>query len=255
MLRKFIDRLKPAPGAPAPQAPEGMRLYVVGDVHGRLDLLRILADVIATDAATADGRQVGTIFLGDYVDRGPDSAGVLEAWSRGDFPTPIVALRGNHEEVLLKFLDDASVLDNWRKFGGLETLHSYGVPVGEAMRGGGYDRAREAFAAAFPAAHLDFLRQTPASLALGDYFFAHAGVRPGVPLEAQVSDDLLWIREDFLRHEGAYGKVVVHGHTPVEKPDLRANRINIDTGAYMSSVLSAVVLENESRRILSTRKL
>ena len=198
--------------------------------------------------------EVGTIFLGDYVDRGPDSAAVLEALSSGAFPTPIVALRGNHEEVLLKFLDDERVLDSWRNFGGLETLHSYGVPVAEAMRGGGYDKARETFLRALPEGHLRFLQQTLLSTSLGDYFFAHAGVKPGVPLDRQISNDLLWIREEFLRYDGGYGKVVVHGHTPVEKPDVRRNRINIDTGAYASSTLTALVLEGDERRFLSTRR-
>lgn len=253
MLNKILGRMKPA-AAPAPRAPDNLRLYVIGDVHGRLDLLESLASLIDQDRRQSPTREVGTILLGDYVDRGRDSAGVLDKLSRGDFPTPIIALRGNHEEVLLKFLEDENVLETWRKFGGLETLHSYGVPVAEAMRGAGYDRAREALVRALPPMHLEFLRQTATSVTFGDYFFTHAGVRPGVPLEAQVSDDLLWIREDFLRHDGAYGKVVVHGHTPVEKPDLRANRINVDTGAYMSSVLSAVVLEDETRRILSTRR-
>jgi serine/threonine protein phosphatase 1 len=254
MFRKILKRLTSSEAPAAPRAPEGMRIYVVGDVHGRLDLLDILADRIEADARSAQGLDVGTIFVGDYIDRGPASAAVLEKLSSSAFPTPIIALRGNHEEVLLKFLDDENVLDSWRNFGGLETLHSYGVPVADAMRGGGYDKAREAFLRALPAKHLEFLQQTLLSTQLGDYFFAHAGVKPGVPLDQQVSNDLLWIREEFLRHEGAFGKVVVHGHTPVEKPDFRHNRINVDTGAYASSTLTALVLEGDQRRALSTRR-
>jgi serine/threonine protein phosphatase 1 len=253
MFSKILKRLSPAP-APAPRVQDNLRLYVIGDVHGRLDLFNNLAARIEADARTAHGMDVGTIFLGDYVDRGPDSASVIDALSRDAFPTPIVALRGNHEEILLKFLEDENVLDSWRNFGGLETLHSYGVPVTEAMRGGGYDKAREAFARALPPEHLQFLQQTLLNTEFGDYFFAHAGVKPGVPLENQVAGDLLWIREEFLRYDGAHGKIVVHGHTPVEKPDVRPNRINVDTGAYASSTLTALVLEGDQRRFLSTRR-
>jgi serine/threonine protein phosphatase 1 len=254
MFKTIFQRLGMPAAPPAARTPDNLRLYVVGDVHGRIDLLNDLAARIANDAASAAGLNVGTIFLGDYVDRGPGSAAVLEALSRGDFPTPIIALRGNHEEVLLKFVEDEGILESWRNFGGLETLHSYGVPVTEAMRGDGYDTAREAFLRALPQGHLDFLQQTRLNVSFGDYFFVHAGVKPGVPLDQQVSNDLLWIREEFLRFEGSHGKVVVHGHTPVEKPDMRHNRINVDTGAYASSTLTALVLEGEQRRFLSTRR-
>jgi len=227
-----------------------MRLYAIGDVHGRLDLLRAAAERIAVDMAPAQGIEGRTILLGDYVDRGPHSAGVIEFLSSGAFPTPVVTLRGNHEEVFLKFLEDASVLDSWRKFGGLETLHSYGVPVAAAMRGGGYEEARRALLELIPPSHIEFLAATKPSISFGDYFFCHAGVRPGVPLDRQVTDDLFWIREDFLRHEGAYEKTIVHGHTPVEAPELRRNRINIDTGAYVSSKLTVLALEEDHQRIL-----
>ena len=252
MLKKFLGKLSAKESRPAPRLPDGMRLYAIGDIHGRLDLLGALAERITSDLASAAHLDVGAIFLGDYVDRGAHSAGVIDLLSSGRFPVSHVALRGNHEEIMLKFLDDENVLDSWRKFGGLETLHSYGVPVAEAMRGGGYDRAREALLRELPQSHLDFLHATTPSIAFGDYFFAHAGVRPGAPLDRQVPEDLLWIREDFLRHEGSFGKIVVHGHTPVERPDERPNRINIDTGAYASGRLTALVLEGETRRFLST---
>lgn len=231
--------------------PPELRLYVVGDVHGRLDLLTELEERIKRDLATAPV-QVLTIFLGDYIDRGPDSAGVIERLSAEAFATPIRTLRGNHEETLLKFLNDASILDSWRDYGGLETLHSYGVNVGEAMRGAGYERAQSLLASALPAHHKRFLENTEISFSIGDYFFCHAGVRPGVALDQQRADDLLWIRDDFLRFGGFFGKVVVHGHTAVLQPDVRANRINIDTGAYASSILTALVLEGGERRFLST---
>lgn len=250
-LSRLTQLLKNSPVA-APALPAGLRLYVIGDVHGRLDLLDRLSAHIDADAAGAAG-DVLTIFLGDYIDRGKDSAGVIERLSGGDFPTPICALRGNHEEILLRFLEDESLLESWRKYGGLETLHSYGVDVGEAMRGRGYDAARASLLARLPEAHLHFLQKTRLWAAHGDYFFAHAGIRPERPLSAQTADDLLWIRDEFLRFPGKLEKIVVHGHTPVEAPDIQANRINIDTGAYLSSVLTALVLEGADRRFIQAR--
>ena len=233
-----------------PSVPAGTRLYAIGDVHGRLDLLNELEHLISRDLATAPSR-VLTVFLGDYVDRGRESAGVLERLSSRDFCTPTCFLRGNHEEVFLQFFSDPSVLGSWRKFGGLETLHSYGVNVGEAMRGASYDVAQAALMDVLPARHRQFLEATLPSFTLGDYFFCHAGVKPGVDLEFQVSRDLFWIREEFLQYEGFFGKVVVHGHSPTPEPELKSNRINVDTGAYASSILTAVVLEGETRRFLA----
>jgi serine/threonine protein phosphatase 1 len=246
-LTRIFDKKKVAP----PSVPEGMRIYAIGDVHGRLDLLTELEHQISRDLATAPA-DVLTIFLGDYVDRGKDSAGVLERLSAVEFCTPICALRGNHEEVFLQFLSDASVLDSWRKFGGLETLHSYGVNVTDAMRGAGFDRAQAALLEALPPHHQQFLEKTRLSFTLGDYFFCHAGAKPGIGLELQTAKDLLWIREEFLRFEGAFGKIIVHGHSPTADPEVKTNRINVDTGAYASSVLTALVLEGETRRFLST---
>jgi serine/threonine protein phosphatase 1 len=247
---RFFRRANREP-VKAPSIPAGRRLYVIGDIHGRLDLLLMLERQIELDLATAPD-EVTTIFLGDYVDRGKDSAGVLEKLSSGSFCTPIVALCGNHEEVFLQFLEDASVLASWRQFGGLETLHSYGVDVSEAMRGVGFDEAQRALADALPTRHREFLDRTLLSFELGDYFFCHAGVRPGVALNAQVRHDLLWSRSEFLDFPGSFGKIVVHGHTPKADPEVRPNRINVDTGAYASSVLTALVIEGEGRRFLST---
>jgi serine/threonine protein phosphatase 1 len=236
----------------AASLPEGLRVYAIGDIHGRLDLLSDLAHQIDDDLQTASGIAI-TIFLGDYVDRGPNSAGVIECLARGNFPTEFMALRGNHEDVMLKFLDDSSVLSSWRNFGGLETLHSYGVDVGPAMRGVGYESLRLDLLERMPEWHRQFLDATVLSASFGDYFFCHAGARPGVPLEQQEARDLLWIRNEFLDFQGNWDKVVVHGHTPVAEPDTQPNRINIDTGAFASSVLTAIVLEGSRRRFLSTR--
>lgn len=250
-LSRLKQFLKPAPKASA-SIEAGLRLYVIGDVHGRLDLLDDLSKQIAADLDDAPA-DVLTIFVGDYIDRGRESAGVIDRLNRGEFPTPFHALRGNHEEILLKFLEDESVLESWRKFGGLETLHSYGVDVSEAMRGRGYDSARKRLLELMPETHRRFLEGTDLFATHGDYFFVHAGVRPGVPVHLQNADDLLWIREEFLRFRGQFDKVVVHGHTPVDAPDVQANRINVDTGAFATSVLTALVLEGADRRFLQTR--
>ena len=249
----FFSRLKRAfewspPAAAA--APQGMRIYAVGDVHGRDDLLSDVARRIEADLA-AEPRKAVTVFIGDYVDRGPQSAAVIERLAGGRFPTPVSALRGNHEEMFLQFLEDPATLSEWRRNGGLETLRSYGVEVVAAMRGEAFVEARKALLAALPATHLQFLREARLSVSYGDYFFCHAGVRPGVALENQRAEDLMWIRDGFLRFERPFGKVVVHGHTPVAAPEVRANRINIDTGAFATSVLTCLVLEGTERRFLT----
>ncbi|WP_051948777.1 metallophosphoesterase family protein [Methylosinus sp. PW1] len=229
--------------------PPNLRIYAVGDIHGRADLLDTLARRIEAELDTAPAETL-TIFLGDYVDRGLQSSTVVEWLSRRDFPTSFIALRGNHEEIFLRFLEDESVLEGWRKFGGVETLHSYGVDVSSVMRGRNYEEARRALTARLPDHHLQFMLETPLTASFGDYFFCHAGVKPGVPLAQQKAEDLLWIREEFLSFEGGWGKVIVHGHTPVSEPDIQPNRINVDTGAFATSVLTAVVLEGDSRRML-----
>ena len=240
-----LERRQPA------SLPEGLRIYAVGDVHGRLDLLETLARRIEADLRNSPALAV-TVFLGDYVDRGPDSAGVLDRLARGDFPTEFLALRGNHEEVMLGFLENPDILESWRNYGGLETLHSYGIDVLPALRGMGYQEMRDSLLERLPTSHLNFLRETAHSTTFGDYFFCHAGARPGTPLDQQTPRDLLWIREEFLEFRGAWDRVVVHGHTPVDEPELLATRINVDTGAFASSILTAVALEGSERRIIST---
>ena len=207
--------------------------------------------MIGVDLTTGSIDEALTIFLGDYVDRGPDAATVLERLSCCDFPTPIMPLRGNHEEMLVGFLRDAEALSGWRQYGALETLHSYGVQVADVMRGAGFEAARQEFAAKLPPHHLRFIQNTATHAAIGDYFFCHAGVRPGVQLDQQSEHDLLWIRDEFLEHPSSFGKVVVHGHTPVEAPDFRPNRINIDTGAFATGRLTCLVLEDTTKRVLA----
>jgi serine/threonine protein phosphatase 1 len=236
----------------APQLSETGRLYVIGDIHGRSDLLDRMVEAIARDLESAPASDCLTVTLGDYIDRGPDSKGVLERLARNPFPTDFVALKGNHEALLVGFLRDPAVAGHWRRLGGLETLHSYGVAVGELMMGRNYDQGRDALAAALPPAHEKFLASLQLSLTVGRYFLCHAGVRPGVPLARQSEDDLLWIRDEFLDSGSDFGKIIVHGHTPIEAPEMRPNRINIDTGAFMTGRLTCLVLDQERVRFLST---
>ncbi len=226
--------------------------YLVGDIHGRLDALDRIADAIASDMSTHGVVNATTITLGDYVDRGPHSRSVLDRLARNPFSTPYIALRGNHEWMLERFLADPSVALQWRHLGGLETLHSYDVAVDRVMLGKGFDEAAERLRAAMPAQHLDFLASLENSLDLGSYFVCHAGVRPGVPLDRQSSEDLLWIRDVFLQSALNFEKIVIHGHTPVEWPEVLSNRINIDTGAYLTGRLTCLVLDRGVRRFLFT---
>jgi serine/threonine protein phosphatase 1 len=231
-----------------PRVPDGARVYAIGDIHGRADLLERLLAAVDREQLQAPAR-ISIVFVGDYVDRGPESARVIELVATA-FPKVTTALRGNHEEMFMRFLGDSTVLGDWRRYGGLETLHSYGIDVSQVMRGDGFDVARASLDRVLPAHHRAFLEATTASVSIGDYFFCHAGVRPGVPLEQQIADDLYRIREPFLSYRGTFGRVVVHGHTPVESPDVRANRINIDTGAFATSRLTCLVLEGDQIRFL-----
>ena len=226
-----------------PRLPEGQRIYALSDIHGCADLLERAFDRIDSDVARHRVARVSLVFLGDYVDRGLDTCRTLDILLDRTRDRPSVFLKGNHEEVLLGFLQDPTLLQDWQQFGGLQTLISYGLkpslnPSGAEI----YDLAR-GFAAALPPVHRQFLERLVPSFTCGDYFFAHAGVRPGVPLDQQAEQDLLWIRDEFLTSQRNFGKFVVHGHTPVKEPDLRTHRLNIDTGAYATGRLTLLRLQ------------
>jgi serine/threonine protein phosphatase 1 len=232
--------------------PAGEVVYAIGDIHGRLDLLHELLTLIEQDSAAVGKARKTLIFVGDYVDRGPDSRGVVELLS-ARLPDEFDAhfLKGNHEQFLLDFLDDPTWLDAWLRNGGEPTLLSYGVDVGGLERRRAEPRAwREAFQEAIPERHLHFLRNLELQYQIGDYVFVHAGVRPGVPLDEQRPTDLLWIRHEFLRSQEPFGKIVVHGHTPKREPVMRSNRIGIDTGAVFTGCLTALRLECGTRTFL-----
>jgi len=230
------------------QASAAERIYAIGDIHGRLDLLERAIAAIRRDV-DEHGPATLTVTLGDYVDRGLQSRGVLDRLVENPFPTPYVALKGNHESLFEAFLADPTSGPYWREQGGLETLRSYGVRVfGPGPIG--FAKAREQLLVALPPSHLQFLRSLKLSYSRGNYFFCHAGVRPGVPLDQQSEDDILWIRDEFLDSTRDFGKIVVHGHTPVAEPEVLPNRIAIDTGAFATGRLTCVVLDGRSPRFL-----
>jgi serine/threonine protein phosphatase 1 len=232
--------------------PDGVRLYAVGDIHGRADLLDDLHGQIAGDAERAPGRRRVVVYLGDYVDRGPDSQGVVEGLIERPLPGfECVQLKGNHEAFLLAFIDDAEAGDAWMMNGGESTLASYGVDT-VGYGDDALERARLAFIRALPSSHLDFFRGLALTFDAGDYLFVHAGIRPGVGLRRQKDVDLMWIRDDFLESDADFGHVVVHGHSIRPEPDIRPNRIGIDTGAHSSGRLTCLVLEAGTRRFLHT---
>jgi diadenosine tetraphosphatase ApaH/serine/threonine PP2A family protein phosphatase len=235
--------------------PKGHLVYAIGDIHGRADLLGSLVELIEADARGQAGiRQRTLVFLGDYVDRGPDSRGVVAELLAGP-PEGFEAryLKGNHEALLLNFLDDARYLDHWLMNGGEATMRSYGVDTEALARSRARPETwRAAFAEALPQSHLRFFKNLKLSVSLGDYFFVHAGVRPGVPLAVQIEEDLIWIRGPFLDHASPFGKVVVHGHTPTHLPVVRPNRIGIDTGAIFTDRLTALRLQDGAREFLHT---
>ncbi|MGV1014375.1 MAG: metallophosphoesterase family protein [Methyloceanibacter sp.] len=234
--------------------PPGQIVYAIGDIHGRSDLLASLLRQIEADARGSPDKQKTLVFVGDYVDRGPDSRRVVDLLLNS-LPRGFNArfLKGNHEAMLLDFLTEPGRLDQWLLNGGAATMASYGVDIDALEQARARPGTwRDAFAAVLPEAHLDFFKQLELSLSLGDYLFVHAGVRPEVPLEAQTEIDLVWIRAPFLDWTGPFGKMVVHGHTPGKAPVIRANRIGIDTGACFSNRLTALRLEGESQKFLQT---
>jgi serine/threonine protein phosphatase 1 len=226
-----------------PRLPEGIRIYAFGDIHGRSDLLKELLAVIDADIAQNPVSRPIEVFLGDYIDRGPDSAQTLDLLLERGLFRETVFLKGNHEAFLMEVLRDPGKLEDWRQFGGLQTLMSYGLqPTLNPDSAEQADLIR-ALTEVMPRDHLTFLEGLKPSFVCGDFFFVHAGVRPGIPLKEQQESDLLWIRNEFLDSDENFGKFIVHGHTPVQKPDIRPNRINIDTGAYATGNLTLLTIQ------------
>jgi serine/threonine protein phosphatase 1 len=235
---------------PVARVPGGTRVYAIGDVHGRADLLVELWRRIGRDAAAAIGRRRVLIHVGDYVDRGEASAEVIHRLvESAPSGFEIYNLKGNHEDLMQRSIGGEPTLPIWLANGGTATLASYGIDCeGTASASALMSRMR----AALPEAHARFLAGLKLMHVEGDYAFVHAGIRPGIALERQDPHDLLWIREPFLGSLARHGRTIVHGHTIRPLPEVRTNRIGIDTGAFYSGRLTALVLDGASRDFLTT---
>ena len=241
---------------PDARTPPGMRIYAIGDVHGRYDLLQQVHAWIDADLDRMQPQDWRIVHLGDYIDRGPQPRQVLDFLIRRSEDARVICLSGNHDHYLMDFVSDMDTmyLDRWLTYGGTETFEGYGIdpglaalPIHNPMR----PEIHQAVLDAVPPRHLDFLDDLELSAHLGDYFFAHAGVKPGTALDRQTKWDLMWMREPFLSWEEDLGAVVVHGHTITDQVCVRPNRIGIDTGAYHTGRLTCLVLDGASRGVLT----
>ncbi len=247
---KPIRQMLRKKGKPEASLPDGKRVYAIGDIHGRLDLFEELIDAIERDDSEAGDAETTVILLGDLVDRGPDSAGVIERAMRWQQERKVRCLAGNHEQMFLEALQKKESLRHFIKFGGRETILSYGVER-SVYREASVETLQELYRAAVPQPHIEFLDSFERLIEIGGYIFVHAGIQPGVAAAEQKRKDLLWIREPFLSYAKPHSHVVVHGHTITDQVEDRGNRIGIDTGAYCNGRLTALVLEGTTRRYLA----
>ncbi len=259
MLTRLLKPFR-RPAAPPARVPVGEAVYVVGDIHGRADLLARLHVMMTEDAAAFDaanpggGDQRTIVYLGDFVDRGPGSREVIDAMIGRPVPGfRAVHLRGNHEDMMFKFLYDLRVGLVWLANGGAETLTSYGIEFDDAPNEiERFKQAQYELRRRLPSAHFSFLQGLPYYAVVGDYAFVHAGIRPGVALADQNPTEMIWMRDPFLGSTARHPQVVVHGHSITSEAEFRANRIGIDTGAYKSDTLTCLVLRGEERKLLQT---
>jgi serine/threonine protein phosphatase 1 len=249
MLKALKNLLRPAPPPPSPKVPDGTRYYVIGDILGRLDLYETLVEGIEADDAAATASETRIVLLGDLVDRGPDSAGVLARTRRWQSERNVRVLAGNHEQMFLDAFKKPEILRHFLKHGGRETLLSYGLER-KSFSTLELEELFELLPKLVPQSERDYIAGFEEMIVAGDYLFVHAGIDPTLPLMQQKRSDLLWIRDRFLDYEGSLEKVVVHGHTIFDRVMDCGNRIGIDTGAFRSGVLTALVLEGDQRRII-----
>lgn len=230
--------------------PDGLRIYAIGDIHGRADCLVELLDAIADDKKASPPALSKIVFLGDYTDRGPQSREVIGLLAARANASDFICLRGNHDQWFLEFLTHPDEAEGFLHWGGIQTLQSYGVETGSDFPSS-VELSRE-LSRRVPPDHRRFLSGLKHWHEEGDFFFCHAGVRPGISLHHQDPHDLMWIRGEFHAHRGSFGKVIVHGHTPHDEVDFRPNRINIDTRAFDTGVLTALVIEGSQTRLIQT---
>lgn len=250
MLERLRNLFRPAENKPSePCVPAGERYYVIGDIHGRHDLLVALTDAIEADDRSAATADTTVVLLGDLVDRGDDSAGVIKHVRKWQKQRRVRVLMGNHEEMFLQSFEDKEVLRHFLKHGGRETILSFGLPK-KQFNSLSIDQLFETLQTLVPTKIRQFLAASEDMIVAGDYLFVHAGIDPTLPLDQQRRSDYLWIRERFLRHSGPLPKVVVHGHTIFDEVEDRGTRIGIDTGAFRTGILTALVLEGSDRRTI-----
>jgi serine/threonine protein phosphatase 1 len=235
-----------------PSLPPGKRLYAIGDIHGRRDLLDDLLAWIDADLIHRPATRPIYVFLGDYIDRGPASRATIDRLIELKEGSEAVFLKGNHEMIAMRCLSDRGLFDQWMRLGGLETLNSYGIQSAAPNTARQIVELQAAFHGALSPSHLGFFRDLRHSFSCGDFMFVHAGVRPSVELSCQKESDLLWIREEFLTSTVDFGKIIVHGHTPTAEVEICPNRINIDTGAFATGRLSCLIVEDSSLQVVST---
>jgi serine/threonine protein phosphatase 1 len=238
-----------------PSLPAGLRIYAIGDIHGRLDLLNRLLTRIDNDMAHRPAQRPVFVFLGDYIDRGASSRETIDRLIEHGETHECVFLKGNHEAMAIKCLSDRSLFDRWLRLGGVETLVSYGLSAEALVKRAQIVELQSAFHSAMPQSHFRFFRDLLNSFACGDFFFAHAGVKPNVELSRQKESDLLWIREEFLASEDEFDKIIVHGHTPTDDIEVGSNRINIDTGAFATGRLTCLVIDERSMSVIDTNSV
>jgi serine/threonine protein phosphatase 1 len=253
MLTALRKLFQPAAEPSRAALPAGERVYAVGDIHGRRDLFEAMIAAIEDDDASRGAAETTVILLGDLVDRGPDSAGVIAAARAWQQRRRVRIVAGNHEEMFLLSFTKEDVLRSFLRHGGRETVLSYPIDP-QAYAEADFPGVQALMREAVPEADIAFLRDFEQAIRIGDYLFVHAGIMPGVPLDEQRHSDLRWIREPFLSHPGDHGLVVVHGHTITEEPQVRPNRIGIDTGAFSSGRLTALCLEGTDRWLIETRQ-
>lgn len=251
----MLGRLFGMSGKGTRRGPAGLRAYGIGDVHGRLDLLRDLLARIGRDDEERPEARTFIVLLGDLVDRGPDSRGVVDyLLTRPAGPARMVYIKGNHEELFLRVLDgEEEVVNDWLTYGGYECAESYGVSKGSTLNSTPAEII-ERLRSAVPDSHRRFLADMADTFRFGDYLFVHAGIRPGIPVDEQTGKDLRWIREGFIDDRSDHGLCVIHGHTIVDGPEQHSNRIAVDTGAYKNGVLTAIGLEGTHRWFVEARE-
>lgn len=255
MIKRLINKLRKPQEATPPYIPDNQRIYCIGDIHGRADLLQQLHKKILSDADNYPGKKT-IVYLGDYVDRGEQSRQVIESLLSGPLPDfdPIY-LMGNHEQIMLNFIDYPEAAASWLSFGGREAINSYGIQLAHIPGTREVVELARQLDNKLPDAHREFLQNCESSWQCGSYYFVHAGIYPGVALDKQLLEDQLWIREEFLESKIDHGAIIVHGHSITEEPELLPNRIGIDTGAYITGVLTCLVLEGEGQRFIQTQPI